>query len=139
MTYPLKWKYNKDTRYLGYNVAFVEIFGFSVQIIYITQKNITHVKDQDVVINSLISNRWGEIYSDYLEYILPLGDDDYNVVNLLKYLATITVPTRNQQGYQLSHALCQFTYSTTYNFLCFPQHESEVAHVLDGIPCILDD
>ena len=107
------------------------------QILDIPKKNITHVKDQAVVINSLISKI--EIYSDYLEYILPLGDDDYNVVNLLKYIATIKVPTRNHQGDQLSHALCQVTYATIYNFLCFPQHESEVAHVLDGLPCILDD
>ena len=43
------------------------------------------------------------------------------------------------KGGQLFHAVCQGTNVTTLNFLYIPQHKSEVAHALHGLPCILAD
>ena len=52
----------------------------SGQIFDITKKDVTHVTAQDVVINSLISKIWGKIYSNHIEYILPLGGDNDKMV-----------------------------------------------------------
>ena len=91
---------------MEYTVAFIALVVLSGQIIDITNKIVTHVTSQSVVSNSLISERWGEIYSDHLEYILPLGDDYGKMVNFLEYLATMKVHTAYHKGNQLFHAVC---------------------------------
>ena len=55
------------------------------------------------------------------------------------YLATIKVHTGEHKGNKLFHAVCPSTDRTTINFLYFPQHDYEVAQVLNGIPCILSN
>ena len=52
------------------------IVGSSGKILDTTHKNVTYVTAQAVVRNSLISNKWGKIYIDPLEYILLIGDGD---------------------------------------------------------------
>ena len=65
---------------MGYNVEFVALVGSSGQRHDITNKNVTHVTAQAVVINILISKILGKIYRDNLEFILPFGNDDYKIV-----------------------------------------------------------
>ena len=81
------------------------LVGWSGQRLDITKKNFTHITYQAVVGDSLILRRWGKIYSNHLEYILPLGDDDDKIVTFQEYLATIKLNTVNHKGDQLFHAL----------------------------------
>ena len=74
--YPLKWKYIKNTRSLGYNADFMILIGSLGQRLDIAKKNVTHVTSKSLVRNSLILKRWGEIYSNHMEYISPFGDDN---------------------------------------------------------------
>ena len=81
------------------------LVGLSVQRLDITKKIFTHITSQNVARNYLILKRWGKIYSDHLECILPLGNDDDKIITFQEYLATIKVHQGDHKGDQLFHAL----------------------------------
>ena len=45
----------------------------------------------------------------------------------------------DHKGDQLFHAMCRGTAETTVKLLSFTQHNTEAAHVPNGIPCTLAD
>ena len=45
----------------------------------------------------------------------------------------------DNKGGQLFHAVCRGNDATRGNFLYYPQHNTEVAHVLNVLPCIISD
>ena len=81
------------------------LVGFSLQRIDTTKKLFTHITSQAVARNYLILKRWGKIYSDHLECILPLGNDDEKIITFQEYLATVKVHKSDHKGDQLLHAL----------------------------------
>ena len=59
------------------------------------------------------------------------------MVTLQEYLATIKLKMGDNKGGQLFHALCRGNDATRVNFLYYPQHNTEVAHVINELPYII--
>ena len=75
----------------GYNCSLISMVVSSGSILEPSTSQVCHVKMQSLIIDHLISKRWGKIYSENIKYDLP-QDEVYesNPITFRKYLANMT-------------------------------------------------
>ena len=95
---------------------------------------------QALIIEHLISKRWGVFYLDHSDYDLPqYKGDGYNPITFWKYLSNMTAKTGKYSGDQLFHAISRYNDPTTVYFIYFPHCKLEATQFLNGLTCILSE